>query len=175
MSYIRTAINNFSDRNHEDLITLDTHLVEWSRLINDSIVSFSSGFNNWQSINSNQRKQISDINHTDLAQLHDDLTKYDGTAGGLVSSNEQFKSEMDSFRDNTNTSAQYDKIGDDIFTFDTNFFSSLASTVTFFSSVVTSLFTAFGDFAVPLQLFLVMVFISMVLGIISRSGKGGDG
>lgn len=159
-------IDAFATSQHNDIVNLDSHLVSWSSTINNSIV-------NWSQTLFNRLTSFYDRNHVDLVQIHTDLTQYDSTAGGMDGANDQFKFEMDSYKQNTDTSVQYSKINDDIFELDTNFFTSLASTATFFSSLVTMAFNSLGDFDVALTIFLVLMFVSMVLGIASKV-KGGD-
>lgn len=178
LTNVINKIDSFSNRNHDDIINLDTHMVQWLKLIHDDFMDwFNKYYSNllvWLTNVIKAVQEASRINHADLLQIHTDLTSYDGSAGGLKGSNEDFKSEMDAYNKNTDTSAQYGKISDDIFDLDTGFFTSLASTATFFSSLVTMAFNSLGDMAVALQLFLVMVFVSMILGIVSHVRGGGD-
>lgn len=163
--------------NNNYLLNIDTHNVAWYAEIANRITGWGGNINttliNWFATTNQNLLSFYNRNHNDLMQIHTDLTQYDSTAGGLDGANEQFKTEMDSYKDNTDTSVQYSKITDDIFELDTNFFTSLASTATFFSSLVTMAFNSLGDFAVALTMFLVLMFVSMVLGIASKV-KGGD-
>lgn len=80
------------------------------------------------------------------------------------------------YEEATDTSEIYDSISDSFFVFDTSVFTQIAATSTFFASIVTGLWSAFGDFSIPLQMFLISTVVSIVLGIIkvvNESAKGG--
>lgn len=94
------------------------------------------------------------------------LTSAGGANSGLNSQNNIMAGALSDYQRDTDTSAQYSNIGDNLFVLDTSIFTQVASTITLFSSVVTGLFTAFGDFSVPLTLMLIVTFVSCIIGII---------
>lgn len=98
--------------------------------------------------------------------ISDSLTSAGGANSGLNSQNDIMSGALSDYQRDTDTSAQYSNISDSLFVLDTSIFTQVASTITLFSSVVTGLFTAFGDFSVPLTLMLIVTFVSCIIGII---------
>lgn len=101
-----------------------------------------------------------------LQNQSNSLTSAGGANNGLNSQNNLMAGALSDYQRDTDTSAQYSNIGDNLFVLDTSIFTQVASTITLFSSVVTGLFTAFGDFSVPLTLMLIVTFVSCIIGII---------
>lgn len=147
----------------------------FTAITNTNTILLNNVISKLDSINSNITKQSSNIQaniNKNTKSIIDLLTNYDGSAGGLNQSNANLKEEMDSFHSHTDTSAQMNNIKDSIFDFNTDIFTSMASTATFFSALVTLAFNALGELSVALTLFLVMIFVSVVIGIVSHV-KGG--
>lgn len=93
------------------------------------------------------------------------LSSASGANSGMNSQNQLVSSALSDYQRDTDTTAQYNNISDSLFVPDISVFTQMVSTISFFSSVITGLFTHIGDLAVPLTMFLVFVFISSVLGI----------
>lgn len=168
----KSDMTSWMNRNHNDLVTLDanntkwlslldSHVVQWSGTINTTLISWFSTVD--QSINA-----FSNRNHTDLTNILHVLQSSDGMNRPLDDANDDFKNEMDEFNKVTDTSGQYDKIDPSIFEFDSTIFTSIAGTATFFGDMLTAAFSAFGQFAVPLRLFLVCTLVSVVIGIVTN-------
>lgn len=100
-----------------------------------------------------------------LSQQNNSLNSANGANSELNNQNSKLSSSMQQYYQDTDTSKQYSNISDSIFQFDTSIFSSLASTITLFSACVSGIFSAMGDFSVPLILFLTIVFVSIVVGL----------
>lgn len=101
-----------------------------------------------------------------LRNQNNSLNSAGGANSELNSQNELMSGALSDYQRDTDTSSQYSNIHDDLFVLDTSIFTQVASTITLFSSVVTGLFTAFGDLSVPLTLMLIVTFVSCIIGII---------
>lgn len=88
-------------------------------------------------------------------------------SGELSSKNNEFSSAMDEYDSTTDTTKQYGAIKDSgLLDFDVGTtFTQMASTITFFSSMVSGMLSSFGDFNIPLTLFLTLVLVSAILSI----------
>lgn len=166
---IITAVNNFSNRNYNAIVDHKNATVAAVNQVNSTLIS---QFTTWISSHWNPFvnifKAFASTNHTDLANILHVLQKSDGASGPLDNANDDFKNEMDEFNKVTDTSGQYDKIDPSIFEFDSTIFTSIAGTATFFGDMLTAAFSAFGQFAVPLRLFLVCTLVSVVIGIVTN-------
>lgn len=107
-----------------------------------------------------------------LKSQNNSLESAGGKNGTLNSQNSLMDSTLSEYQNKTDTSEQYSKISDDLFSFDLSIFTSVASTMTLFNACITSIFTQLGDLSVPLTMFLVFVFISAVIGIARVFGGG---
>lgn len=103
--------------------------------------------------------------NSSLNDINTSLNSAGGANNGLNNQNNIMGSTLSEYQSETDTSEQYNNISDDLFTFDLSIFTSVASTMTLFNACITSIFTQLGDLAVPLTLFLVLVFVSTVVGI----------
>lgn len=166
---IITAVNNFSNRNYSAIVDHKNATVAAVNQVNSTLIS---QFTTWISSHWNPFvnifKAFASTNHTDLANILHVLQKSDGASGPLDDANDDFKNEMDEFNKVTDTSGQYDKIDPSIFEFDSTIFTSIAGTATFFGDMLTAAFSAFGQFSVPLRLFLVCTLVSVVIGIVTN-------
>lgn len=169
---IITAINNFSNRNFNAIVDHKVATVAAVNQVNSTLVS---QFTTWLSSHWNPFvnvfKTFASTNHTDLTNILHVLQKADGANGPLDDANNDFKNEMDEFDKVTDTSGQYDKIDPSIFEFDSTIFTSIAGTAVFFGDLLTAAFSAFGQFAVPLRLFLVCSLVSVVIGIVTNRSE----
>lgn len=166
---IRSDISAFKLQNHNDIVNL-----------RDSVVNSVNSFKNMCQANFTQWTDVfwssfvrsfnsfAKTNHTDLTNILHVLQSADGANGPLDDANNDFKNEMDEFDKVTDTSGQYDKIDPSIFEFDSTIFTSIAGTAVFFGDLLTAAFSAFGQFAVPLRLFLVCTLVSVVIGIVTN-------
>lgn len=166
---IITAINNFSNRNYNAIVDHKNATVAAVNQVNSTLVS---QFTTWISSHwgpfVNVFNAFASTNHTDLANILHVLQKADGANGPLDDANDDFKNEMAEFDKVTDTSGQYDKIDPSMFDFDATIFTSIAGTATFFGDMLTAAFSAFGQFAIPLRLFLVCTLVSVVIGIVTN-------
>lgn len=109
-----------------------------------------------------------------LENQNNSLESAGGANNELNSQNQLLQSEMQQYINDTDTSTQYGNIKDDLFVLDTGIFTKVASTMTLWSAVVTGLFKAFGDLAIPMNMFLVFVLMSCIIGIVRYiAGNGG--
>lgn len=97
--------------------------------------------------------------------INDNIENAHGANSDLNNSNSEVDSALQDYKDKTDTSAQYDQIDDSLFDFDSSIFVQYATTLTFFSSVVTLLWASLGEFSTALTIFLVLVLISAIIGI----------
>lgn len=140
---VKNAITSFASQNHLDVTEVDKDLVLFKN-------------NTWTQLNE-ANKWLNDIHHA--------LTNADGNNNPLDNANNDFKNEMDGYHNVTDTTQQFDLIDDSLLTFDGSVFSSLTDTTAFFATCVTNLWTAMGDFSVPLTMFLVMTLVGLVTGV----------
>lgn len=99
--------------------------------------------------------------------IEDILSTSPPVSGELSSKNDEFSSAMDEYDSTTDTTKQYGAIKDSgLLDFDVSTtFTQMASTITFFSSMVSGMLSSFGDFNIPLTLFLTLVLVSAILSI----------
>lgn len=105
--------------------------------------------------------------------VNDNLTNANGANDSLNQSNTEVDSALQDYKDKTDTSAQYDNIDDSFFDFDNSVFNQYVTTLTFFSSCVTLLWSSLSEFSSALSIFLVICLISTIIGIY-RFVSGGD-
>lgn len=166
---IITAINNFSNRNYNAIVDHKNATVAAVNQVNSTLISqFTTWISSHWNPFVNTFKAFASTNHTDLANILHVLQKADGANGPLDDANDDFKNEMGEFDKVTDTSGQYDKIDPSMFVFDATIFTSIAGTATFFGDMLTAAFSAFGQFAIPLRLFLVCTLVSVVIGIVTN-------
>lgn len=84
------------------------------------------------------------------------------------STNQQVSDKFEEYESATDTSEQFSKLDGGVLEFDTSIFAEVAITATLFSSCVTSIFSALGNLAVPLMLFLTLTLVSTVLNIVGH-------
>lgn len=101
----------------------------------------------------------------------DSLQSAGGSNSGLNDQNSHMADVLGDYQSGTDTSDQMGRIDSSLFDFDMSILTSVSSTITFFSSIVSSLYAHIGDFASLLTLFLTFVFIGAIIGIHNiRSG-----
>lgn len=106
-------------------------------------------------------------------RIYDSLVSSGGASAGLANQNSQLSNTMSQYFNDTDTSVQYGNLSDDLFVFNTGIFNSVLSTITLFSSCISTLFTNLGDFGTVLLIFLTNVLVSCIIGI-TRYINGGD-
>lgn len=111
---------------------------------------------------------------TDSSLIIDSITSANGANNNLNNTTDTLTSEFESYKENTDTTLQYDLITDNLFTIDTNIWTQMASTSTLFSSFISGIFHSLGDLSSSLTFFLIASFVSAIIGIARVSGKGGD-
>lgn len=168
----KSDMTTWMNRNHDDLVTLDANNTKWLSLLDSHVVQWAGTINttliSWFTTTNNNINAFSNRNHTDLTNILHALQSADGMNGPLDGANDAFRNEMDEFDKVTDTSGQYDKIDPSIFEFDSTIFTSIAGTATFFGDMLTASFSAFGQFSIPLRLFLVCTLVSVVIGIVTN-------
>lgn len=101
----------------------------------------------------------------ELQKNNDSMTSAGGANNELNDQNKLVQSTLDDYQRETDTSAQYSKITNDIFVVDTGIFTNLASTISLFSACVNGIFNHIGDLNVVPILFLTLTLISVIIGI----------
>lgn len=102
--------------------------------------------------------------------IYDSLVSAGGANSGFNNQNSKVNDALHSYQEDTDTSSQYGNITDDLFVLDTSIFTNVASTITLFSSCINSIFSALGDLSTVLIMFLVLSFVSVVIGIMHFRG-----
>lgn len=96
------------------------------------------------------------------------------SAGGqndvLNNQNQQVEDTFNQYEQVTDTEEYYNKIDTNLLNFDISIFTQIAATSTLFSSLITMMWSAMGNLAVPLTLFLVAALASLVVGIFRNAG-----
>lgn len=116
-----------------------------------------------------------DTEYNALRNLFDILSNgIPGATDATNSAIDNLGSEFQQYEQDTDTSVQYGNISDDLFSLDTNIWIQMASTITLFSSNVTAVWSALGDFSSALTVFLIIVFISSILGIMRYASSIGS-
>lgn len=117
-----------------------------------------------------QRFSFPDSQNSILADISESLKDAGGENGSLNSGNQAAQDKMDEYHQITDTSGQYENITDDLISVDISSASGIASTFTFFSSLVSSLWASLGDFQIMLTVSLTLIFIGIIIGLIPRGG-----
>lgn len=99
-----------------------------------------------------------------------DLESAGGQNGALNNQNQQVENTFNQYEQVTDTKEYYDKIDTNLLNFDISIFTQIAATSTLFSSLITMMWSAMGNLAVPLTLFLVSALASLVVGIFRNAG-----
>lgn len=140
--------------------------------VTESVPAFSYHLNTTTTNTYTLLKSDSNLILEALNNQNNSLESAGGKNDALNNQNSLMDSTLSEYQNETDTSEQYAKISDDLFTFDLSIFTSVASTMTLFNACITSIFTQLGDLSVPLTMFLVFVFISAVIGIARVFGGG---
>lgn len=106
------------------------------------------------------------VQSTSGDSISNNLQSASGTNSVLDNKNSSLDTVMNDYFNDTDTTIQYANLPDSLFDFDISIFTSLAPTITLFSSCITGFFSALGDFAVPLTLFLVVTLVSVIAGLV---------
>lgn len=99
-----------------------------------------------------------------------DLESAGGQNDALNNQNQQVENTFNQYQQVTDTQEYYDKIDTNLLNFDISIFTQIAATSTLFSSLITMMWSAMGNLAVPLTLFLVAALASLVVGIFRNAG-----
>lgn len=99
-----------------------------------------------------------------------DLESAGGQNDALNNQNQQVENTFSQYEQVTDTKEYYDKIDTNLLNFDISIFTQIAATSTLFSSLITMMWSAMGNLAVPLTLFLVAALASLVVGIFRNAG-----
>lgn len=101
-----------------------------------------------------------------------DMESAGGANTGLNNQNQQVENTFNQYEQATDTQQYYDKINTDLLVFDTTIWTQIAATSSLFSATITSIWSALGNFAVPLTLFLIAALVSLIVGIFRNYGGG---
>lgn len=137
------------------------------------LVDFQNSFQEAMSQSNNNLSSIDNSVQSGFNDVNNSLNNADGANDSLNQSNSEVDSALQDYKEKTDTSTQYDNIDDSFFNFEDSVFNQYVTTLTFFSSCVTLLWTSLGEFSTALSIFLVICLISTIIGIY-RFASGGD-
>lgn len=177
ISYAKCVISNSSCVIYPDTMVLNFTISPIESLTNFAFTSTFNvpdviSFNNTSGVITFEVNQLL-INESIISRINNSLNSSSGANNQFNNNVSDLNNTFGQYQQATETDIYYANIDDSFFNFNSAPFIQVASTMSLYSTLLTSMLSSLGDFATPITLFLTIVVVGAIIGIARYSNSHG--